>query len=69
MTENATGTEAMAVGTGLIGNSVIVGGAKNTLKATLTGKGVELDEFTFSSLIKIASGTTGVVTLLSSGNC
>ena len=65
MTENATGTEAMAIGTGLIGNSVIVGGAKNTLKATLTGKGVELDEFTFSSLIKIASGTTGVVTLLS----
>ncbi|GGZ92154.1 T9SS type A sorting domain-containing protein [Algibacter mikhailovii] len=65
LTENATGTEAMAIGSGLVGNSVIVGGAKNTLKATLTGKGVELDEFTFSSLIKIASGTTGVVTLLS----
>ena len=65
LTENATGTEAMVIGSGLIGNSVIVGGAKNTLKATLTGKGVELDEFTFSSLIKIASGTTGVVTLLS----
>jgi len=65
MTENATGTESFAIGSGLIGNSLIIGGTKNTLKASLTGLGVTLDEFTFSSLIKIASGTTGVVTLLS----
>ena len=65
MTENATGTESFAIGSGLIGNSLIIGGTKNTLKASLTGLGVTLDEFTFSSLIKIASGTTGTVTLLS----
>ena len=65
MTENATGTESIAIGSGLIGNSLIIGGTKNTLKASLTGLGVTLDEFTFSSLIKIASGTTGTVTLLS----
>lgn len=65
LTENATGTESIAAGSGLVGKSVIVGGTKNTLKAALAGKGVALDEFTFSSLIKIASGTTGVVTLLS----
>ena len=65
MTENETGTELIAIGSGLIGNSLIIGGTKNTLKASLTGLGVTLDEFTFSSLIKIASGTTGTVTLLS----
>ena len=65
MTENATGTESFAIGSGLIGNSLIIGGTKNTLKASLTGLGVTLDEFTFSSLIKIASVTTGTVTLLS----
>lgn len=65
MTENATGTESFAIGSGLIGNSLIIGGTKNTLKASLTGLGVTLNEFTFSSLIKIASGTTGTVTLLS----
>jgi len=65
MTENATGSESIATGSGLDGNSVIVGGTKNTLKVPLTGLGVTLDVFTFASLIKIASGTTGVVTLLS----
>ena len=65
MTENLTGTESIAVGSGLIGNSLIIGGTKNTLKVPLTGLGVTLDEFTFSSLIKIASGTTGTATLLS----
>ena len=65
MTENATGTESFAIGSGLIGNSLIIGGTKNTLKASLTGLGVTLDEFTFSSLIKIADSTTGTVTLLS----
>lgn len=65
MTENATGTESIGIGSGLVGNSVIVGGSKNTLKAPLTGQGIVLNEFTFSSLIKIASGTTGTVNLLS----
>lgn len=65
MTENATGTESFAIGSGLIGNSLIIGGTKNTLKASLNELGVTLDVFTFSSLIKIASGTTGTVTLLS----
>lgn len=65
MTENATGTESFAIGSGLIGKSLIIGGTKNTLKASLTGLGVTLDEFTFSSLIKIADSTTGTVTLLS----
>ncbi|TLX76476.1 hypothetical protein E9993_06190 [Labilibacter sediminis] len=65
MSENATGTESISIGSGINGNSVIIGGNKNTLVASLTGKACYLNDLTFASLIKLPSGTTGEIDFLS----